>query len=76
MKKFNIGQRVRIRRSVVFYDYIDKVYINSQMKNMAGKESIIKNISYFHDRPVYHLSIDDRWVWAEKMIELAEEEWD
>lgn len=76
MKKFSIGQKIRIKRFVAFNDFIGNIYINEKMKALAGKESMIIDTESWSGIPVVHLDIDDRWIWAEEMLELVDKEWD
>lgn len=76
MKKFSTGQKIRIKKFVAFNDFIGNIYINKEMKALAGKESRIIHTTNYSGIPVVRLDIDDRWMWAEEMLELVDKEWD
>lgn len=84
MKKFKVGDKVRIKKDLKVGNYYDGCYFNQEMNKYRGKIAIIENCSghsdysshcsnySFMDR--YKLNVDGlAWYWSSSMLEKVEE---
>ena len=69
--KYNIGDKVRIRKDLIINKYYSKLNFIEDMKKYLGKETIIYAINYNDGEEVGYLLKDcDLYTWTDEMLEL------
>ena len=68
--KYNIGDKVRIRKDLIINKYYSKLNFIEDMKKYLGKETIIYAINYNDGEEVGYLLKDcDLYTWTDEMLE-------
>ena len=72
MAKYNVGDRVTIRRDLKHDARYDGLFCNSDMEKLCGKQMTISRVLHGGDgvRDDYKLLEDDMgWIWCNAMFE-------
>ena len=68
--KYNIGDKVRIRKDLIVNEYYGKIDFIEDMKKYLGKETIICGIDYENGKEFGYLLKDcDLYTWTDEMLE-------